>query len=105
MNCGKETAMRASLAARQQMRDAIDAEIAERTKVHQDRIARLKAARTSLRAAGAQALSTPLVMLAHGDSWFDYPLSGNGLSFKDTDIIAQLRGMGNVNPLILNISH
>jgi hypothetical protein len=44
-------------------------------------------------------------MLAHGDSWFDYPLSGNDLSFGDTDIIARLRGMGRLNPVILNISH
>ncbi len=73
------------------MCDAIDDEIAERTKVHQGKIARLKTARANLRAAGAQPQSTPLVMLAHGDSWFDYPLSGNSVSFKDTDIIAQLR--------------
>lgn len=97
--------MRESLAARQQMRDAIDEEIAERVKIHQGKIARLKTARASLRAAGAQPQSAPLVMLAHGDSWFDYPLSGNVLTFKDTDIVAQLRGMGSVNPVILNISH
>jgi len=96
--------MRQSLTAQQQMRDAIDAEIAERIKVHQARIARLKAAAASLQAVGAQA-PAPLVMLAHGDSWFDYPLSGNGLSFQDTDIIAQLRGMGTINPVILNMSH
>jgi hypothetical protein len=103
--------MRESLVARQQMRDAIDEEIEERKnvnageKMHQQRIARLKAARTMLSAAGAQPQSAPLVMLAHGGSWFDYPLSGNDLSFKDTDIIAQLRGMGRINPVILNISH
>jgi len=97
--------MRESLAARQQMRDAIDEEIEERKKIHQQRIARLKVARTMLSAAGAQPQSAPLVMLAHGDSWFDYPLSGNDLSFRDTDIIAQLRGMGRINPVILNISH
>jgi hypothetical protein len=44
-------------------------------------------------------------MLAHGDSWFDYPLDGNNISFGDTDVIAQLRTMGNLNPIILNISH
>jgi hypothetical protein len=97
--------MRQSLAAQQQKRDAIDAEIAERIKVHQAKIGRLKAASASLTAAGAQGLPTPLVMLAHGDSWFDYPLFGNSLSFQDTDIIAQLRGMGAVNPMILNMSH
>ena len=30
-------------------------------------------------------------MLAHGDSWFDYPLNGNDISFDGlTDIIRQL---------------
>jgi hypothetical protein len=87
------------------MRDAIDAEIEERTNIHQGRIARVKAARAHLQTVGAQPASAPLVMLAHGDSWFDYPLSGNGLSLWDTDIIAHLRGMGKINPIILNISH
>ena len=36
----------------------------------------------------------PLCLLAHGDSWFDYPLDGNGLSFGDTDVIAHLESMG-----------
>lgn len=97
--------MRESLALRQQMRDAIDQEIADRIKIHQGKIGRLKIARASLRTAGALPPPTPLVMLAHGDSWFDYPLSGNSLSFSDTDVIAQLEGMGNLNPMILNISH
>jgi hypothetical protein len=47
----------------------------------------------------------PLALLAHGDSWFDYPLSGNAPTLEDTDVIAQLRSLGNVNPLILNVSH
>ena len=97
--------MRASLALRQQMRDAIDEEIAKRTKIHQSRMGRLKTSRASLRAAGAPAAPMPLVMLAHGDSWFDYPLSGNSLSLRSTDIIAQLEMTGNINPFILNISH
>ena len=53
---------------------------------------------------GAQAPSVPLVMLAHGDSWFDYPLDGNSISLPHTDIIAQLEFVGNINPCILNIS-
>ena len=97
--------MRKSLAPHMQKRDAIDEEIAERIKIHQRRIASLKVAAAALSTAGVQPQSTPLVMLAHGDSWFDYPLSGNDLSFRDTDIIAQLRGIGRVNPIILNISH
>jgi hypothetical protein len=44
-------------------------------------------------------------MLAHGDSWFDYPLDGNAPTLSDTDVIAQLRSMGRVNPIILNLSH
>jgi hypothetical protein len=43
-------------------------------------------------------------MLAHGDSWFDYPLAGNSISLPHTDIIVQLGAMGNVNPYILNMS-
>ncbi len=58
----------------------------------------------SLATAGA-APTAPLVMLAHGDSWFDYPLDGNGVSLGDTDVIAQLRSLGNINPVILNLSH
>jgi hypothetical protein len=97
--------MRESLAMHLEKRESIEREIAERIEIHQQRIARLKSARAVLSAVGAQPQSTPLVMLAHGDSWFDYPLSGNDLSFGDTDIIAQLRGMGRVNPVILNMSH
>jgi hypothetical protein len=56
-------------------------------------------------AAQAAPQAEPLVLLAHGDSWFDYPLTGNGLPFEDTDIIAQLETMGAIPPLIQNISH
>jgi hypothetical protein len=95
--------MRRSVALQQQARDSIDEEFAARTRIHQQRIALLKAARTRLTPAGA--LPSPLVMLAHGDSWFDYPLTGNNLSFEDTDVIAQLRRIGDLNPIILNLSH
>jgi len=95
--------MRPSVALQQQWRECIDQEVAGRVRVHQQRIARLRTARARLAEAGAPPL--PLVMLAHGDSWFDYPLAGNSLSLQDTDIIAQLRTMGNPNPIILNISH
>ena len=97
--------MRKSLELRQQFRDSIKSEIAERTQAHQSKIAALKAARTRLAAAGAPAPANPLVMLAHGDSWFDYPLDGNGVSLSDTDVIAQLGSMGNLNPVIQNVSH
>ena len=95
--------MRRSVALQQQWRDCIEQEIAERVRVHQQRVSRLRGARARAAATGGPA--SPLVMLAHGDSWFDYPLAGNNLSYEDTDIIAQLRTMGNPNPIILNLSH
>jgi hypothetical protein len=64
-----------------------------------------KLARQSLRAAQAPARPEPLVMLARGDSWFDYPLTGNSLPIDNTDVIAQLKTMGDINPVILNLSH
>jgi hypothetical protein len=97
--------MRESVALSVQMSQSIDQEIAKRVEVHQARIARLKGSRASLLSAGAPAATKPLVMLAHGDSWFDYPLDGNGISLSDTDVIAQLRGLGDINPIILNVSH
>ncbi|MBV8451284.1 MAG: SGNH/GDSL hydrolase family protein, partial [Deltaproteobacteria bacterium] len=95
--------MRRSVALQQQMRDSVEEEFAARIGIHQQRIARLKAAQARMAATGAP--PSPLVMLAHGDSWFDYPLAGNSLSLDDTDVIAQLRTMGNLNPIILNVSH
>lgn len=88
----------------QQLRDAIDAELADRVKRHQARIAQLRSNHRAMREAG-KAVVSPLVMLAQGDSWFDYPLDGNNLSLANTDIIAQLQGMGMINPVILSIAH
>jgi hypothetical protein len=90
---------------RQQLRDSINADIAARAAAHQTRIAALSSGRERLLAAGAPAASAPLVMLSQGDSWFDYPLYGNGPLPANTDIIAQLKTMGTVNPVILNIAH
>jgi hypothetical protein len=75
--------MRASVAATQGMQQSINDEIAERIRLHQDRIVRLKAVEARFKAAAAPP-SVPLVMLARGDSWFDYPLDGNGLSLSAT---------------------
>jgi hypothetical protein len=97
--------MQEAVTLRQGLREAINEEIAARTKIHQSRIARLKTGRANLMAAGAPVVHAPLVMLAHGDSWFDYPLAGNDLSLNNTDVIVQLETMGNINPAILNISH
>jgi hypothetical protein len=97
--------MRQSLVLRQQLRDAIKSDIAERTQAHQAKIAALKTGFVRMSAAGAPPPAKPLVLLAHGDSWFDYPLNGNGLSLTSTDVIAQLEIMGNINPVIQNVSH
>jgi hypothetical protein len=40
-------------------------------------------------------------LLAIGDSWFDYPLNGDTVSFSNTDIRAQLQNIGNPPPPIL----
>ena len=88
----------------QQLRAAMDAEIAARTRAHQQKLFRYKTAVATREALRAAAPSEPLVILAHGDSWFDYPLDGNGISLRNTDIIMQLMTMGNVNPDILNVS-
>jgi hypothetical protein len=97
--------MRQSLFLRQQLRDSIKSEIAERTKVHQAKIAALKTGRAITLAAGAPPSPDPLVVLANGDSWFDYPLDGNALSLTNTDIVAHLESMGNINPVIQNVAH
>lgn len=87
--------------ARQRIEQDIDARI----RAHKANIARLEAARASALTLGVKAAKRPLVMLAQGDSWFDYPLNGNGPPFADTDVIAQLRHIGKTPPTILNIAH
>lgn len=96
--------MRQSIVYRQQLRDSILDEIAERARIHQAKISALRLSRRSL-LPGAPAPQNPLVLLAHGDSWFDYPLDGNGYTGSNTDIIVQLQSMGTINPIIHNISH
>jgi hypothetical protein len=98
--------MRQSITLKQQLNTAIDSEIAQRVVLHKATIARVKTARAAMATAGEVASPEPLVMLAQGDSWFDYPLNGNTLSpFTTTDIIAQLTGMGTINPVIANLAH
>lgn len=50
--------------------------------------------------------TVPLDFLAIDDSWFEYPLDGNGPSFENTAIVAQaqLGSMGNPPPQILNMA-
>lgn len=93
-----------TLELRLQLKESIASDIAERVAVHKARIAQLELGQASLMALKAAPAVRPLVMLAHGDSWFDYPLNGN-LPIEDTDVIAHLRNMGAVNPIILNMSH
>ncbi len=81
-----------------------DQEIAQRTQIHKANIARMTSARRSASLLAVAESTKPLIMLAQGDSWFDYPLSGNSISTEDTDIIAQLRRIGDLPPTILNLA-
>jgi len=67
-----------------ELRFTITQEMKRRGKLFQRRIKNSRHAHL----AGAPA---QLVMLAHGDSWFDYPLNGNDISLDgSTDIVQQL---------------
>src|ERR1700728_4834017 len=83
------------------LRDSIEHDIAGRIGAHQREVALIQA---RLRRDGGR---PPLMLLAHGDSWFNYPLNGNSveLPVRDTDIIAHLQKMGSPPPRLLNISH
>jgi hypothetical protein len=91
--------MNRSLRLRQDLHASIRADVAERTARHQAEVAKLRTVGAALDA------NAPLILLAHGDSWFDYPLTGNGLPLCQTDVIAQLQTLGSPSPLILNVSH
>jgi hypothetical protein len=81
------------------LRESIEQDIADRIDAHQSEVASIRA---SVRAGG----QPPLMLLAHGDSWFDYPCDGNTLTpFSTSDIIAHLKNMGTPKPKILNLSH
>jgi hypothetical protein len=105
---GKRVAKSRSLqgpeAARLQaeLRDTIERDIADRIRSHQREVVRLCAAR-----AARPDAQQPLMILAHGDSWFNYPLNGNKVEvpIRETDIIAHLRKIGSPPPKILNLSH
>jgi hypothetical protein len=85
-----------------ELRESIEREIDGRIRAHQREVVRLRA-----QMADRPEASPPLMILAHGDSWFNYPLNGNRveLPIRDTDIIAHLRKMGSPPPKILNLSH
>jgi hypothetical protein len=85
-----------------ELRESIERDIAGRIRTHQREVVRLRAAM-----ADRPEAKPPLMILSHGDSWFDYPLHGNSveLPIRHTDIITHLRTMGSPPPKILNLSH
>jgi hypothetical protein len=83
--------------AYQSYRQQAGAEIASRVTDHQAAIATIKPG--SLPAAAA-----PLILLADGDSWFDYPLNGMGEQ-PNSDVIAQLPACFANPPQILSLAH
>jgi hypothetical protein len=85
-----------------QLQNAIEAEITERTKEHRRRVVAIKRGIEHKRALNLALPKVPLDFLAIGDSWFDYPLNGNDISFYNTAIVEQLRHLGNPPPKILN---
>jgi Protein of unknown function (DUF2462) len=79
------------------LRESIERDIAARIEAHQREMVRIRA---SVRRGERQ---PPLMLLAHGDSWFDYPCHGNTYTpLSPTDIIVHLRKVGNPTPKILN---
>jgi hypothetical protein len=84
------------VAAYKNFRQQVASDLANRITAHQQAIA------TGIPAA-QPAATTPLVMLADGDSWFDYPLYG--VFLQSTDVIAQLPAFFQLPPYILNLAH
>ena len=83
------------IAPYQALRRSKQDEIARRVQIHQSKISRASARMK----AAKQAVPAPLAMLAHGDSWFDYPLSGNTPILGTTDIVEHLQNMGKPKPV------
>jgi len=82
-----------------ELRESIQRDIDARVEAHQREVAEMRA---TIRSGG----SAPLMILAHGDSWFDYPCHGNDWTpLSPTDIIVQLAEMGGKKLKILNLSH
>jgi hypothetical protein len=90
---------------RARLSDAIDTEQAARARRHQARIASFEARITKAVAAGKAAPAAPLLLLANGDSWFNYPLVNNGPFCRETDIIVKLGRMGHPKPFVLSVAH
>ena len=97
---GEKVDQLATLIAKQKA--VIQLERTKRTQVHKQRTAAIRRGVDHRRALAQQLPAQPLDFLAIGDSWFDYPLNGDSVSFSNTDIIAQLQNIGNPPPTILN---
>src|SRR5689334_21142306 len=101
----REDGMDRDIFVQEEARKRIERDIAERIAVHKANILRLATAQASATALGVAVRNRPLILLAQGDSWYYYPLIGNGLLLVDTDVIAQLRRIGPMPPTILNLAH
>jgi hypothetical protein len=88
-----------------QQRDAMEAEFVKRTIAHKRRVDRLRNGQKLRAVAKKAAGAGQLDFLAIGDSWFDYPLSGNDPSLANTAIAAQLTQLGSTPPLVLNYAY
>ncbi|TCQ07681.1 hypothetical protein C8J34_104142 [Rhizobium sp. PP-F2F-G36] len=93
-----------SLEIRSRLEEKIDDEIRLRVVAHKKNILRLEASQATVRNLGVKVENRPLVLIAQGDSWFDYPLHGNGPMIGDTDVISHLRRIGVMPPTILNLA-
>lgn len=84
-----------------ELRESIERDIDGRILRHQREVVRMRAAMAAQPKAPQR-----LVILSHGDSWFNYPCDGNiPLPFSTSDIIEHLGNMGSPKPKILNLSH
>jgi hypothetical protein len=87
-----------------QLLEASKAAQVANAQAHEAAVARLRQGAQQRRSLAAPPPKLPLDFLAIGDSWFEYPLTGNGLPIVNTAIAAdsQLGAMGNPPPRILN---
>ncbi|TIU69190.1 MAG: SGNH/GDSL hydrolase family protein [Mesorhizobium sp.] len=85
--------------------DAIESEQEARARRHQERVMAFEARASTAISSGKAALVVPLMLLANGDSWFNYPLVDNGPLCRDTDIIVKLGKIGRPKPFILSVAH
>ena len=87
----------ANLARFQALNEGIEDALDARVDAHQADVAQGMA----LAAAGG---APPLNLVADGDSWFDYTLGGD-FPGDHTDVLAQLRAIGQPQPRILSLAH